>query len=83
MHRDDSRTDAAQDDTGVMTEQDAQPLSDVMERDQTSEAFRDMARNIAAYYRALLDGGMKHRDARDLTADLQSVYACKMLGVEL
>ena len=66
-----------------MTDQDAQALTELMEQDQRSEAFRDMARNVAAYYRELVKGGMKRRDALEMTADLRSVYACKMLGVEL
>ncbi len=66
-----------------MSDDEAQELTDLMEQDQTSEAFRDMARNVAVYYRELIDGGVKRRDARDLTAEMQSVYACKMLGVEL
>ena len=66
-----------------MTEQDAQDLSELLEQDQTAEAFRDMARNVAAYYRELREGGVPKQAAREWTADLQSVYACKMLGVEL
>jgi len=66
-----------------MTEQEAQALADRMEQDQTSEAFRDMARNVAVYYRELRDGGVKRSDAAMLTAEMQSVYACQMLGVEL
>lgn len=66
-----------------MTEQDAQALAELMEQDQTNEAFRDMARNIAAYYRELIEGGVPKQAAREWTGDLQSVYACKMLGVEL
>lgn len=66
-----------------MTEQDAQQLSEIMAQDQTGEAFRDMARNVAIYYRELIEGGVPKRAAKEWTADLQSVYACKMLGVEL
>ena len=66
-----------------MTEQDAQALAEQMQSDQTAEAFRDMARNVAAYYRELIAGGVPKRAAREWTGDLQSVYACKMLGVEL
>ena len=66
-----------------MSDDEAQELTDLMAQDQTSEAFRDMARNVAIFYRELIDGGVKRRDARDLTAEMQSVYACQMLGVEL
>ena len=66
-----------------MTEQQAQELAERMEQDQTHEAFRDMARNVAIYYRELVEGGVKRRDAIALTAELQGVYACSMLGVEL
>lgn len=66
-----------------MTKQDAQALADRMDADQTHEAFRDMAKNVAIYYRELRRGGVPKRAAKEWTADLQSVYACKMLGVEL
>lgn len=66
-----------------MTEQDAHELSEIMAQDQTAEAFRAMARNVATYYRELRDGGVKRSDAIALTADVQSVYACKMLEVEI
>ena len=66
-----------------MTDEQAHDLSEIMAQDQTGEAFRDMARNVAAYYRELVAGVVPKQAAKEWTADLQSVYACKMLGVEL
>ena len=54
-----------------------------MDADQTHEAFRDMAKNVAAYYQELRRGGIPKDAAKEWTADLQSVYACKMLGIEV
>jgi hypothetical protein len=67
----------------MMTEAESQELASTMDRDQRAAAFQAAAEIVAVYYRTLTEGGIKRKDALDLTADMQSVYLCTMLGVEI
>lgn len=66
-----------------MTESEAKDLATTLQRDQNGEAFRAAAANVATYYRELVKGGIRAKDALPLTAEMQSMYLCQMLGVEL
>jgi hypothetical protein len=67
----------------MMTDAEAHEIASTMDRDQRAAAFQSAAEIVATYYRTLTEGGIKRKDALDLTADMQSVYLCTMLGVEL
>lgn len=66
-----------------MTDAEAQELATTMDRDQHTEAFKSAAANVAVYYTELVKGGIRPKDALPLTAEMQSVYLCQMLGVEI
>ena len=60
---------------------DEQQLSMQQGLDQFGAFLRDLAPQVAGYYRALVEHGVPKRAALDLTAEFQQLWLARLLGV--